>query len=216
MKSFLIIGLNSFGHHLCRELYEQGGEIMIADIEESRLEDALKYSISAKVGDCSEEDVLRSFGIGNFDCCFVCIGGSFQNSIQVTSLLKELGAKKVISKASNDIHSKFLLRNGADAVIYPDRDTARTLAISESSDNIFDCIPLTEDHFIYEISPYSKWIGKNFRELNLRVNYHLNVLAVKKDGKVDPMPYADHVISADEHLIVLGKADDIKKLSVKK
>ncbi|MBQ8263506.1 MAG: TrkA family potassium uptake protein [Oscillospiraceae bacterium] len=215
MKSFLIVGLNSFGHHLCRELYEQGGEVMIADIKESRLEDALKYSVSAKVGDCSDEDVLRSFGVSNFDTCFVCISDSFQDSLQVTSLLKELGAKKVISKASNDIHSKFLLRNGADEVIYPERDTARTLAVSESSDNIFDCIPLTEDYFIYEISPYSKWLGKSFRELNLRVNYHLSVLAVKKNGSVDPMPSADHKIMADEHLVVLGRTEDIKKLSGK-
>lgn len=215
MKSFLVIGLNSFGHHLCRELYEQGGEVMIADIDENKLEDALKYSISAKVGDCSDEDVLRSFGIGNFDCCFVCIGDNFQNSLQVTSLLKELGAKKVISKASNEIHTKFLLRNGADAVIYPDRDTARTLAISEISDNIFDCIPLNDEYFIYEISPHSKWVGKSFKELNLRVNYHLNVLAVKKDGNVDPMPYADHIISADEHLVVLGRGEDMRKLTGK-
>lgn len=215
MKSFLVIGLNSFGHHLCRELYEQGGEVMIADIDETRLDDALKYSISAKVGDCTDDDVLRSFGVANFDCCFVCIDESFQNSLQVTSLLKELGAKKVISKASNEIHSKFLLRNGADAVIYPDRDTARTLAISESSDNVFDCIPLTDEFFIYEISPYSKWVGKSFRELNLRTNYHLNVLAVKKDGRVEPMPFADHVISADEHLVVLGKVADIRKLTGK-
>ena len=96
MKSFLIIGMNSFGHHLCRELNRQGGEVMIADIKEARLEDALPYSVSAKVGDCSDEDVLRSFGIGNFDACFVCISESFQDSLQVTSLLKELGAKKVI------------------------------------------------------------------------------------------------------------------------
>ncbi len=215
MKSFLIIGLNSFGHHLCRELYEQGGEVMIADKNEPKLEDALKYSISAKVGDCSDEDVLRSFGVGNFDVCFVCISDSFQDSLQVTSLLKELGAKKVISKASNDIHTKFLLRNGADAVIYPDRDMARTLAISESSDSIFDCIPLADNIYIYEILPHPKWLGKSFRELNLRVSYHLNVLAVKKDGSMDPMPSADHIIRGDEHLVVMGRAEDIKKLSLK-
>jgi len=215
MKSFLIIGLNSFGHHLCRELWEQGGEVMIADIKESRLEDALKYSISAKVGDCSDEDVLRSFGVANFDCCFVCISNSFQDSMQVTSLLKELGAKKVISKASNDIHTKFLLRNGADGIIYPDRDTARTLAVSESNDSIFDCIPLTDDIYIYEILPDSKWGGKSFRELNLRASYKLNVLAVKKGGSVDPMPSADYIISGDEHLVVLGRTEDIRKLSLK-
>ncbi len=215
MKSFLIIGMNSFGHHLCRELYRQNSEIMIADINESKLEDALKYSVSAKVGDCSDEDVLRSFGVSNFDVCFVCISESFQDSLQCTSLLKELGAKKVISKASNDIHAKFLLRNGADSVIYPEREAAYTIAISESSDNVFDCIPLTEDYYIYEISPYHKWLGKSFRELNLRVNYKLSVLAVKKDGSVDPMPSADHVIMDDEHLVVLGRAEDIKKFAVK-
>ena len=216
MKSFLVIGLNSFGTHLCRELYEQGSEVMIADKKEERLEDALKYSISAKVGDCSDEDVLRSFGVGNFDCCFVCIGDSFQDSLQVTSLLKELGAKKVISKASNEIHTKFLLCNGADSVIYPDKDTARTLAISEVSDNIFDCIPLTDEYFIYEISPDAKWSGKTLKELNLRASHKLNVLAVKRNGVVDPMPYADHVIGADEHLVVLGRAEDIKKINSKK
>ncbi len=215
MKSFLIIGLNSFGHHLCRELYEQGSELMIADVNESRLEDALKYSVSAKVGDCSDEDVLRSFGVANFDTCFVCISDSFQDSLQVTSLLKELGARKVISKASNDVHAKFLLRNGADEVIYPERDTARTLAVSESSDNIFDCVPLTDDYFISEISPNAKWVGKNFVELNMRVNHRLSVLATRKDGKIDPMPPATHVITAEEHLVVLGKIEDIKKIYAK-
>lgn len=215
MKSFLIVGMNTFGHHLCRELYEQGGEVMIADIREAALEDALKYSVSAKVGDCSDEDVLRTFGVGNFDVCFVCISSSFQNSLQVTSLLKELGAKKVISKADNDVHAKFLLRNGADSVIYPERQAAQNIAISESSDSIFDCVPLAQDYYIYEIQPLAKWVGKSLRQLNLRVNYDLSVLAAKgaENGEMSILPTADYVIRADEHLVVLSNVENIKKVT---
>lgn len=215
MKSFLIIGMNTFGHHLCRELYQQNGEVMIADIREAALADALEYSISAKVGDCTDEDVLRSFGVGNFDVCFVCISSNFQNSLQVTSLLKELGAKKVISKADNDVHAKFLLRNGADSVIYPERQAAQNIAISESSDSIFDCMPLAQDYYIYEIQPLDKWVGKSLRQLNLRVNYDLSVLAAKRpmDGMMNIMPSADYVIRTDEHLVVLSNAENIKKVT---
>lgn len=213
MKSFLIVGMNTFGYHLCRELHKQGGEVMIADIKEEALADALGYAISAKVGDCTNVEVLRSFGVGNFDVCFVCISSNFQNSLEVTSLLKELGARKVISKADNDVHAKFLLRNGADSVIYPEREAAQTIAVSESSDSIFDCIPLTADYFIYEILPLKEWVGKSFRQLNMRANYNVSVLAIKRGGDVDPMPMADYVIRADEHLVVLCNIADIRKVT---
>ncbi len=206
MKSFLIIGLNSFGHHLCRELYKHKGEVMIADKEERALEDALKYSVSAKVGDCSDDDVLRSFDVESFDVCFVCLSGDFQSSLQITSLLKELGARKVISKADNDIHAKFLLRNGADEVIYPERDAAETIAVSESSDSIFHCIPLYGEYYIYEILVGNKWIGKRVSALPLRP------LGLRKDRVFEPNIGNEHIISADEHLVVMGRADDIKKL----
>lgn len=212
MKSFLIIGMNTFGHHLCRELHKQKGEVMIADIKEEALSDALEYAISAKVGDCTNVEVLRSFGVANFDVCVVCISNNFQNSLEVTSLLKELGAKKVISKADNDVHAKFLLRNGADSVIYPEREAAHTIAVSESSDSIFDCIPLTPDYFIYEIQPMKEWVGKSMRQLNLRVNYNVSVLAVKRGNDMDPMPDADYIIRSDEHLVVLCNIADIRKI----
>lgn len=213
MKSFLIIGMNTFGHHLCRELYKQNGEVMIADINEEALADALSFAISAKVGDCTNVEVLRSFGVGNFDACFVCISSDFQNSLEVTSLLKELGARKVISKADNDVHAKFLLRNGADSVIYPEREAAQTIAVSESSDSIFDCIPLTADCFIYEILPMKEWVGKSMRQLNLRVNYNVSVLAIKRGNDMDPMPTADYIIREDEHLVVLCNIADIRKIT---
>ncbi|MBE7018021.1 MAG: TrkA family potassium uptake protein [Ruminococcaceae bacterium] len=206
MKSFLVIGLNSFGHHLCRELYKHKGEVMIADKDELALEDALKYSVSAKVGDCSDDDVLSSFDVKSFDVCFVCLSGDFQNSLQITSLLKELGAKKVISKADNDIHAKFLLRNGADEVIYPEREAAESVAVSESSDSIFHCIPLYGEYYIYEILPGERWIGKSTSSLPVKP------LGLRKNRVFEAYIGNEHIISDDEHLVVMGRAEDIKKL----
>ena len=151
MKSFLIIGMGTFGHHLCRELAQQRCEIMAVDVVAEAVEDVLGIVVSAKVGDCTNEEVLRSFGVPDFDACFVCVSSDFKNSLQITSLLREMGAKKIICKANDDIHKKFLLRNGADQVIYPEKEAATSLAVSESSDDIFDCIPLTGDYSIYEL-----------------------------------------------------------------
>jgi len=209
MKSFLIIGMGTFGHHLCRELAKQKCEIMVADSRPEMLEDVLPYVVSAKIADCANEEVLRSFDIPSFDACFVCIGGNFQYSLEITSLLKELGAKKVFSKADEDIQAKFLLRIGADEVIYPELDAAARIAVSESSDSIFDCIPLSGDYSIYEIEAHSKWIGRTIRELNIRRNFNLNILAVKEETGIDAMPDIDYVFKKEEHLIVMGKKDDI-------
>ena len=124
MKSFLIIGLGRFGTHLCKDLSKLDNEIMVVDENEAVMEDVLSFVTSAKIGDCTNEKVLATLGVGNFDVCFVCIGSNFQSSLEITSLLKEMGARYVVSKANRDIHAKFLLRNGADEVIYPDRDIA--------------------------------------------------------------------------------------------
>ena len=213
MKSFLIIGMGSFGHHLCRALAEQRCEVMIVDRDGEALEDMLPQVISAKVGDCTHEEVLRSFSVESFDACFVCLGDSnVLDSLQITSLLKELGAKKVFSKADDDMQAKFLLRNGADHVIYPELEAAVSLAVSESSDSIFDCIPLTADHFIYELEPMERWIGKSLRELNFRVKYNLTVIGVKRGDVIHPNLSPDYAFRKDEHLLVLGRMEDIRKV----
>ena len=136
MKSILIIGMGRFGRHLCRNLAALGNQIMVVDELEENLEEMLPYVVSAKIGDCTNEAVLKSLGIDNFDICFVCIGTNFQSSLEITSLVKEMGAKYVVSKANRDIHAKFLLRNGADEVIYPDRDIAEKLAVRYSANQI--------------------------------------------------------------------------------
>ena len=214
MKSFLIVGMGSFGHHLCRALADQKCEVMVADQVSDTLEDLLPLVVSAKVGDCTNEEVLRSFDIPSFDACFVCLGDSnVLGSLQITSLLKELGAKKVFSKADDDVQAKFLLRNGADHVIYPEQEVAVNLAISESSDSIFDCISLTDEYSIYELQPMDRWIGKGLKELNFRVKYHLTVVGVKRGDVVIPNLSPDYAFRKDEHLLVLGRIEDIRKVT---
>ena len=164
MKSILIIGMGRFGHHLCENLAMLGNDVMVVDQKEEVLEDLLPIVTSAKIGDCTNEAVLRSLGIANFDICFVCIGTNFQSSLEITSLVKELGGRRVISKANRDIHAKFLLRNGADEVIYPDRDIAEKMAVRYSANHVFDYIELTQEYSIYEIPPLDSWVGRSVRD----------------------------------------------------
>ena len=213
MKSFLIIGMGHFGHHLCRSLAETDCEIMIVDQNEEALEDMLPYVVSAKIGDCTNIEVLKTFDIPSFDTCFVCIGENFQNSLEITNQLKECGAKKVISKADRDIQEKFLLRNGADEVIYPEKNMAERYAVTESSEHIFNFINLGSDYSIYEIDVLDRWVGKTVKELNFRVKYNLAVLATKKDGEVKPVISGDRRFEKGEHLLVLGKEEDVHKVT---
>ena len=212
MKSILIIGMGRFGRHLCKELAELGNQIMIVDQEEDRLEGMFPYVVSAKIGDCTNEDVLKSLGIGNFDIVFVCIGTNFQSSLEATSLVKELGAKYVVSKANRDIHAKFLLKNGADEVIYPDRDIAEKVAVSYSSDSVFDYIELTDEFSIYEIAPLPKWVGKTLRDLDLRNTYSISVLGTKQGEYMKLMPHADYIIDGRAHLMVIGRKKVLDRL----
>lgn len=212
MKSILIIGLGRFGHHLCLNMARLGNDVMIVDQMEERLEDLLPYVTSAKIGDCTNETVLKSLGIGNFDLCFVCIGTNFQSSLEITSLVKELGGKRVISKANRDIHAKFLLRNGADEVIYPDRDIAEKMAVRYSADHVFDYIELTSEYSIYEIPPIPEWVHKSIKEIGIRSQYHISVLGIKREGRAQLMPPADYVIQAQEHLMVIGKKEHIENI----
>ena len=142
MKSFMIIGMGRFGHYLCRELSALGNEILAVDVVEEQLEPCLSLVTSAQIGDCTRQEVLQELGVRNFDACFVCIGTNFQNSLEITSLLKEMGAKKVVSRASTDVQAKFLLRNGADEVVYPERDIAEKVAKKSSANHVFDFVDL--------------------------------------------------------------------------
>ena len=212
MKSILIIGMGRFGRHLCKNLSQLGNQVMIVDEKEENLEEMLPYVVSAKIGDCTNENVLKSLGISNFDLCFVCIGTNFQSSLEITSLVKELGGRHVVSKANRDIHAKFLLRNGADEVIYPDRDIAEKLAVRYSANHVFDYIELTEEYSIYEIPPLPEWTGKTIKELDIRNRYGIHILGTKANGKAKLKPGASYVMCQEEHLMVIGKKEDVDRI----
>lgn len=211
MKSILIIGMGRFGRHLCKNLSQLGNEVMIVDEKEENLEELLPYVVSAKIGDCTNEAVLRSLGVDNFDLCFVCIGTNFQSSLEITSMVKELGGRYVVSKANRDIHAKFLLRNGADDVIYPEKQMALWSAVRYSSDNVFDYIELTPEHAIYETQVPEPWVGKTIVQLAVRQKYHISILAIKRSGRLEPLPGPDHTFQRDETLLALGSNRDMQK-----
>ena len=186
MKSVLLIGLGRFGRHVARKLNEMKHQVLAVDKNEKRVEDALPYLTSAQIGDSTEEAFVRSLGVRNFDVCIVAIGDAFQSSLETTSLLKDLGARKVVARAARDVHAKFLLRNGADHVVYPEKQLAAWTAIRYTSDHIFDYIELTPDYSIYETETPKAWVGKTIHQLDIRRKYNVTLLAVKKDDQINP------------------------------
>jgi trk system potassium uptake protein TrkA len=214
-KSVLIIGIGRFGRYLACKFAELGNEVMIADLSEEKMSDLLSIVTSAQIGDCTNVEVLRSFGVSNFDICFVCIGSNFQSSIEITYQLKELGAPYVIAKANREIHEKFLLRNGADEVVYPEKEIANKTAMRLSANHVFDYIELTPEYCIIEIPPLDSWIGKTIAQVAVRGNYRINILATKKDDRMFPLPGAGHVFKNEEHLIVAGNRVDLVSLMKK-
>lgn len=211
MKSFLIIGLGRFGKHLAEKFYELGDEVMAIDLNEERVQNIMPIVTSAKIGNCTNPDTMKTLGVSNFDVCFVCTGSNFQNSLEITSLLKELGAKKVVSKAGSDVHAKFLQRNGADDVIYPERDSSFRVASRYSIDNVFDYIELSKDMAIYEIPVAESWIDKSVSQIDVRKKYNLNILAIKENNKITALPTADYVFYGGEHIVILGRNQDVEK-----
>lgn len=215
MKSILVIGMGRFGKHFARKMTELNNDVMIVDINEAIIEELSPNFTDAQIGDCTNEDVLKSFGVRNFDICFVAIGNNFQASLEITSLLKELGAKFVISKASRDIQAKFLLRNGADEVIYPEREMAEKLAVRFSAKNVFEYIELTHEYAIFEIPTPESWLGRSIASIDIRRKHHITILAIKNGDHLNPMPPSEYVFAFGDHIVVIGKPEVVLKLNGK-
>lgn len=211
MKSILLIGLGRFGKNVAVKLHELNHEVMAIDRCEERVEEVLPYVTSAQIGDSMNEAFLRSLGIGNYDVCIVAIGNDFQSSLETTSLLKELGAKMVVSRAARDVQAKFLLRNGADEIVYPEKQLANWTAIRYSSDHIFDYIELDNDYAIFEIDVPTSWIGKTVGEINIRQRYNINIMAVKRGGRMELTITPETRFTSADALLVLGNNKDIQK-----
>lgn len=211
MKTILLIGLGRFGKHIAIKLHELNHEVMAIDKQEERVQDVLPYVTNAQIGDSMNEAFLRSLGIGNYDVCIVAIGNDFQSSLETTSLLKELGAKMVVSRAARDVQAKFLLRNGADEIVYPEKQLATWTAIRYSSDHIFDYIELDEDYAIFEVAVPNAWVGRTVGEIHIRQKYNINIMALKKNGKMELTITPDTSFETGEALLVVGHHKDIQK-----
>lgn len=216
MKSVLIIGMGHFGKHLADKMQRMNNEVMIIDKDPLVIEELAPDFPDAQIGDCTNANILKSLDIKDFDICFVAVGDDFQASLQISSLLKESGAKWVVAEVGRDIQEKFLLRNGADEVIYPERDIASRMAVKYSANNVFDYLELSQEYGIFEIPPLEAWIGKSIKELDIRGRYNMNILGIRNGENINPMPTADYVFNREEHVVLLGKKDHVIKITNKK
>lgn len=212
MKTILLIGLGRFGRHIARKLNELNHQVMAVDQNEDRVNAVLPYVTNAQIGNSTSEEFLSSLGVRNFDVCIVAIGDNFQSSLETTSLLKELGAPKVVARAARNVQAKFLLRNGADEVVYPEKQMAIWTAIRFSSDHIADYISLGDDHAIFEVTVPDNWVGKSIGQLDIRKRYNVNLLAIKQGGKFSMTVITpDTLLPANSTILVLGTHRNIQK-----
>ena len=211
MKSVLLIGLGRFGRHIAMKLNSMNCHVMAVDDNEERVNAVLPYVTDGIIGDSTNEHFLSSLGVKDYDACIVAIGDDFQSSLETASLLKELGAKKVIARASRGVQEKFLLRNGADEVVYPEKQLAAWTAVRCVSDNVLDYIELGNDYSIFEIAVPENWVGKSILDLDVRRKYNVNVLAVRKHGDLKVEAVLDDELQATDSLLVLGREKDIQK-----
>ena len=211
MKSILLIGLNNFGVYMAKQLRELGHQVMAVDKREDRIDAVLPFVTDAQIGDSTSEPFLRSLGINNYDVCLVAIGNDFQGSLETASLLKELGAKLVVARADREDQAKFLLRNGADEVINPEKQIAEWAAIRYASNHILDYVKLDEDHAIFEITVPRDWVGKTVGEIDIRKRFGINIMAVKENGHMNLTVTPDTVLSGNRTMLVLGEHRAIQR-----
>ncbi len=211
MKSVLLVGLGRFGRHTALKLNEAHHQVMAIDRDEERVNAVLPYVTNGQIGDATNEDFMESLGVSNFDVCIVAIGDDFQSSLEATSLLKELGARMVVSRAARDVHAKFLLRNGADEIVYPEKQLAVWTAIRYTADHILDYIELDSEHAIFEISVPEKWIGKTVGEVDVRKRHGINIMAVKHCGQMQMNITPQTGFTKNDTILVLGNVKNIQR-----
>lgn len=212
-KSVLVIGMGRFGRHLAMRLLDLGNDVMIVDKDASLIDMMSSNFPDANICDCTNINVLKALDVQGFDICFVTIGEDFQSSLVITSHLKALGAKCVVAKSGQDIQADLLKKIGADEVIYPEKEIAEKVAIRYNSNNIFDYIPLTSEYSIYEIPVLKEWVGKTIVEVNVRQQYNVSIIGIKSGSTLNAMPGANYVFSRDDHIVIIGQASDVFKLT---
>lgn len=210
MKSYVVIGLGRFGTEVARQLCANGCEVLAMDTHSERVQAVANDVTHAVVGDAQDKEVLRALGVRDFDCAVVAIGGDLSASVLTTMNLKELGVPQVICKAHDITHRKVLEKLGADRVVIPEQDQAVKLAHSLASPNVLEYIELSDAYGIIEVPAPASWIDKSLRELNVRAKLGVNIIAVKRDEKVNVSPAADYRISQGDVMVVLGDTGALK------
>ena len=188
---------------------------MIVDRNPAIIEALSDRFTDSNICDCTNESIIEALGVDNFDICFVTIGEDFQASLVVTSLLKQYGARLIVSKAKQDIQADLLRKIGADEIVCPEREIAEKLAVRYNADNIFDFIPLTAEYSIYELPILPAWVGQTLSGLNVRRKYQINIIAIKNGSEVNPNVGPDYRFRPEDHIILIGKSGDVFKMAAK-
>ncbi|MDK2805957.1 MAG: trk/ktr system potassium uptake protein [Thermoanaerobacterium sp.] len=213
-KQFVVIGLGRFGSSVAMTLYSLGCDVLAIDSSEERVQRISDSVTRAVQADATDEKVLRSLGVRNFDVAIIGTGTDIQTSLMVTLMVKELGVKTVVAKALNELHAKVLLKIGADRVIFPEKEAGIKLAHSLTSSNILDFIELSPEYNIVEIMALRDWIGKSLNELKLRQRFGLNIIAIKRENNIKITPSADDIIMEGDNLFIIASIDSINKLNI--
>ncbi len=211
VRSVLLIGLGRFGKHIARQLDQLGHQVMAVDQVEERVEEVLSFVTNAQIGNSTNADFIGTLGIADFDVCIVAIGNDFQSSLETTALLKDAGARLVVARASRDVQARFLLHNGADEVVYPEKQLARWTAIRYSADHILDYIELDGDHAMFEVQIPKDWVGRTVGQLDIRKRYNVNIMGVKREGRLELSVTTETVLGESETMLVLGLYKDLQK-----
>ncbi|MBR5539208.1 MAG: TrkA family potassium uptake protein [Clostridia bacterium] len=214
MKNILIIGLGRFGSALVRPMSELGNQVVVCDIDEENIAKVLPFTAGAKIGDCTNEKFIASLGVEDFDMVFVTIGESIQSSLVAVTLLKDNGAKCICAKAGSEMHEKLLLRLGADKVFFPERDAGIRVANIYGRESVFECITLDEGYSVYEIAVPAEWIGRSVKTLNVRANYGVNIIGIKRSGDkaINPSVSPDYCFAKGDVVMLVGDAERFTNL----
>ncbi len=213
MKSVLLIGLGRFGQHIARKLHELNIEVMAVDDNEARVQAALPYVTRAQIGNATDELFLQSLGVRNYDACIVAIGESFQDSMVTVSMIKELGAKKVVARASRDVQQKLLLRNGADEVVYPEKQLATWTAIRCASAHVLDYFELDDTLSMMELAVPDAWNGKTVGGLDIRRKYGISILGIRENGTIRMNISPETPLYRGQSVLVLGEPKFINRVT---
>ena len=204
MKSYIVIGMGRFGTQVAKRLYELGCEVLAIDRSSDLVQPMANLVTQAVVGDARDKEVLRALGAKDFECAIVAIGDNLADSVLATMNLKELGVPCIVCKAHDETHRQVLRKLGADRVVIPEQEQADRLAKNLSSPNVLDYIELSKEYGIIEIPAPKSWQGKSLKELNVRAKLGVNIIAVKRGGRINVAPAADYQILEGDIMAALG------------